>query len=290
MSEPPDPHDARTPAEFAAALRQLRKWADRGRRSLARRTIPDRLPPGTRALPPEESLIDFVRACGADPATTEAWRTVRERLARTAYPDQDEGQDADQDQDRDDRDRFRYAPMATTSALAAAGVLALALWPGTPLSATTPPAPKPSPPRTVVVGIHPADAPDRCLTAGQELGTAREVAVQRSCASAPLPEVRLEPDGAADVYRIEWHGPDDGPRCLGVDRSRTGPGALLSPGDCTGADSGLFQLEPSGGGHRLRPLHSGLCVGFLPPYDEGAEAVQTSCTGGSDQVFHVSPR
>ncbi|MER6999820.1 XRE family transcriptional regulator [Streptomyces sp. NPDC000410] len=166
--------------------------------------------------------------------------------------------------------------------------------PGDGPTRTTPPeAPGPGPgpglPEPGPVKIHPADASGRCLTEGRERNgrTNREIAVQRSCASAPLPRVSLESAGTG-IYRITWYHPQNGTGCLGVDDGLTGSGALLSPGDCTGADSQLFRLEPSGGGHRMRPVHSGLCVGFLRPVADGAEAVQASCTGGSDQAFHFS--
>ncbi len=139
--------------------------------------------------------------------------------------------------------------------------------------------------------IHPASAPSRCLTEGRERNgrTNREIAVQHSCADSPLPRVELEKleDG---IYSIRWYDPDPGKGlgCLSVDDSLTMPGALLAPRECTDSDSQKFRLEASGGGFRLRPLHSGLCIGFLPPATDGAEAVQSACTGASDQVFTIT--
>ncbi|MFJ9590594.1 RICIN domain-containing protein [Streptomyces acidicola] len=84
--------------------------------------------------------------------------------------------------------------------------------------------------------------------------------------------------------RLRAHGePDTG--CLAVDDASTSSGALLAPRDCADSNSQKFRLEASGGGFRLRPLHSGLCIGFLHPVEDGAEPVQTACTGTSDQVF-----
>lgn len=116
--------------------------------------------------------------------------------------------------------------------------------------------------------------------------TDREVAVQHSCADSPLPRVTLE-KLSGQTYRIQWYHPaaGKGTECLAVDDASTSSGALLAPRDCADSNSQKFRLEASGGGFRLRPLHSGLCIGFLPPVEDGAEAVQTACTGTSDQVF-----
>ncbi|MFG2291013.1 hypothetical protein ACGFOU_33685 [Streptomyces sp. NPDC048595] len=136
--------------------------------------------------------------------------------------------------------------------------------------------------------IHPASSPSLCLTEGRERNgrTDREIAVQHSCADAPLPRVYLE-KLSGQTYRIQWHNPDPskGIGCLTVDGASTTPGALLAPRDCEGSNSQKFRLEASGSGIRLRPLHSDLCVGFLPPATDGAEAVQANCTGAASQAF-----
>ncbi|CAL9285909.1 RICIN domain-containing protein [Streptomyces sp. SudanB182_2057] len=143
-------------------------------------------------------------------------------------------------------------------------------------------------PATGWTSIHPASSASLCLTEGRERNgrTDREIAVQHPCADAPLPRVYLQKLGR-HTYRIQWHHPDadKGIGCLTVDDGSTSPGTLLSPAPCADSDSQTFRLEASGGGFRLRPLHSGLCVGFLPPATDGAEAVQTACTGGSAQAF-----
>ncbi|NYV73498.1 XRE family transcriptional regulator [Streptomyces sp. UH6] len=151
--------------------------------------------------------------------------------------------------------------------------------------------PTPAPARMPAAGaarMHPASAPSRCLTEGRERNgrTDREIAVQHPCADSPLPRVELE-KLSGDVYRIQWYNPDPGKGlgCLAVDDASTSPGALLAPRECADSASQKFRLEASGNGFRLRPLHSGLCIGFLPPATDGAEAVQTACTGTSAQVF-----
>ncbi|MEU2115877.1 helix-turn-helix transcriptional regulator [Streptomyces sp. NPDC016459] len=87
----PDARGARTPAEFLARLQALKDWSGLTYRELTARAEAhgDVLPRSTVAnmlsrptLPREELLLSFVRACGVDPAATEAWRTVRGELAR----------------------------------------------------------------------------------------------------------------------------------------------------------------------------------------------------------------
>ncbi|MGW7363315.1 hypothetical protein ACWGI8_07785 [Streptomyces sp. NPDC054841] len=91
----PDPKTARTPAEFVATMRQLRNWADLSYRQLERKAddAGDALPRATisgalarQDLPREELLIAFVRACGGDAATIDAWVQARRRLAMSEEP------------------------------------------------------------------------------------------------------------------------------------------------------------------------------------------------------------
>ncbi|MFD5111887.1 MULTISPECIES: RICIN domain-containing protein [unclassified Streptomyces] len=147
-------------------------------------------------------------------------------------------------------------------------------------------------PRTPAAGwtrIHPATDPALCLTEGRERNgrTDRPIAVQHACADAAVPRVYLEALGE-DIYRIQWHHPEYDRGCLDVDEALTGPGALVSPRDCADADNQKFRLQPSHGGFRLRPVHSGLCIGFLSPATDGAEAVQSACTGTAGQAFRFT--
>ncbi|MGW2109947.1 RICIN domain-containing protein [Streptomyces sp. NPDC001948] len=90
---------------------------------------------------------------------------------------------------------------------------------------------------------------------------------------------------SGQTYRIQWDHPSNGIGCLAVDDASTSPGALLAPRDRAESDSQKFRLEASSGGFLLRPLYSGLCIGFLPPVEDGAEAMQVACTGTPDQAF-----
>ncbi|MGW3566272.1 hypothetical protein ACWDSL_20755 [Streptomyces sp. NPDC000941] len=149
---------------------------------------------------------------------------------------------------------------------------------------------KPRLPAAGPTRIHPLSAPGLCLTEGRERKTGRkEIAAQMPCADVPLPRVSLDAVGDG-VYRIQWYHPGEGKGlgCLAVDNNAMGSGALLAPRDCTNADNMKFRLEPSHGGFRLRPVHSGLCIGILPPRTEGAEAIQNTCTGEANQAFRFT--
>lgn len=149
---------------------------------------------------------------------------------------------------------------------------------------------KPRLPAAGPTRIHPVSAPGLCLTEGRERKTGRaEIAAQMPCADVPLPRVSLDAVGNG-VYHIQWDHPGEGKGlgCLAVDNNAMESGALLAPRDCTNADSMKFRLEPSHGGFRLRPVHSGLCIGILPPRTEGAEAIQNTCTGEANQAFRFT--
>lgn len=86
----PQPQDVTDPAQFVAAMRQLRLWADLSYRQLERRAnaAGDVLPRTTLAgvlnrpeLPREELLASYVRACGGDEDMVGAWVKARRRLA-----------------------------------------------------------------------------------------------------------------------------------------------------------------------------------------------------------------
>ncbi|MEK9524550.1 helix-turn-helix transcriptional regulator [Streptomyces venezuelae] len=86
----PDPREARTPAEFLAALQALKERSGLTYRELSSRAEArgDVLPRSTVAnmltratLPREELLAAFVRACGATPDELTEWRRARTELA-----------------------------------------------------------------------------------------------------------------------------------------------------------------------------------------------------------------
>ncbi|MFC8295307.1 helix-turn-helix domain-containing protein [Streptomyces sp. NPDC057242] len=101
----PDPRGARSPAEFLARLRALKDWSGLtyGELSARAEARGDVLPRSTvanmlsrAALPREDLLTAFVRACGAGPAAPDRWRTARRELAeRRGYGAADAEPEAD---------------------------------------------------------------------------------------------------------------------------------------------------------------------------------------------------
>ncbi|MFG1840923.1 helix-turn-helix domain-containing protein [Micromonospora sp. NPDC049175] len=90
---PPDPQAAGSAAEFVAQMRALRQWSGLTIRQVTRKAqeAGDVLPHSTlntalgrATLPREELVAAFVRACGGDQDTVDAWITVRKGLAAAA--------------------------------------------------------------------------------------------------------------------------------------------------------------------------------------------------------------
>ncbi|CAM3423452.1 BTAD domain-containing putative transcriptional regulator [Kibdelosporangium persicum] len=137
---------------------------------------------------------------------------------------------------------------------------------------------------------------DICVTDGRERDErhSRPIAALKPCATATPPRTSLEPLGDGR-FRIWWNHPEHGIGCLTVIDAAKGPGYRLEPwDDCPDfREFQKFVFEPVDtpvfGGYRIRPLHSGLCVGVAEPVEHNAEVVQEECTGGADQEFLVDP-
>ncbi|WP_432970425.1 helix-turn-helix domain-containing protein [Dactylosporangium sp. CA-233914] len=319
LSDPPRPEGLTTPAEFVAALAALRGWSGLTYRQLTAkaRASGDVLPSSTiagalsrRSLPRAELVAAFVRACGLDDNTTQGWLAVRQRLAAaTAAPGPATGAAIGSDIGSDTPVPGAESTMATTAdeapgpvrpghrrgstiaatlLLVALVIIALVLADGR----------RPGELADGWYRIKPAHIEDHglCLGEGRERNrrTDRPLVVQRPCAGA-VPETYLRRVGEG-VYEIQWHDPVSGTGCLTVDEALVGDGALVAPADCVGAAHQQFLLEtvdtPVHGAFRLRPVHSGLCIGILggpADIDAGAEAVQTHCTAAADQQFLIQP-
>jgi hypothetical protein len=302
--DPPDGAGAETPAEFVAALQQLRLWSGLSYRQLAAKATAsgDVLPPSTIAdalnrdtLPREEMVAAFVRACGLDHAAVTGWVAARRRLAvESVTPPAEDNQPVPEPEPQPPAPRrswVRLAIIAAVSAvLAALGTFMLFRDDAQPQADSRD---RPAP-ADGWYRIRPAHIPGRdlCFGEGRERNrrTVRDLMVQRPCADV-VPDTYLERVGVG-VYHIQWHHPQNGVGCLTVDDALPGPGALVKPADCTGAPHQRYLLEPVdtpvAGGFRMRPVHSGLCLGVLGGVEDvepGAEAVQTSCSGQADQEF-----
>ncbi|WP_127506483.1 RICIN domain-containing protein [Actinoplanes solisilvae] len=298
---PPDPDETTTPAEYVGALRSLREWSGLTYRQLAAKaaTSGDVLPSSTVAsalsrntLPRQQVVMAFVRACGLDGAAAARWVAARDRLA--AGPVVSPGDDEEFDPKTKPAVARTRRSVTAAVAVVLAGVAAVVVW-SSSKGGDDPPA-GPAAPEPLPDGwylIRPAHVADHglCLGEGRERNgrTDRPLAVQRPC-GAVSPDTYLKSAGP-QIVEIQWHHPTHGAGCLTVDDAHTGPGALLAPEDCTGAAHQRYLLDASAPGrYRLRPVHSGLCVGILGGRAEvnvGAEAMQAGCTGDGDQEFLI---
>ncbi|WP_345514585.1 RICIN domain-containing protein, partial [Phytohabitans houttuyneae] len=158
--------------------------------------------------------------------------------------------------------------------------------------------PAPSPPAAALaagpVRIHPARAPELCLTEGVDRSGryGSPVAAQRPCAEAEPPVTRVEPvrDG---LYFITWAHPQLGVGCLTVLLSGPGRGLLEPWDDCQPSRPiQLFHIEPSAPDrYRIRSAQGDLCLGIREgARDPGAEVVHAACTGAADQEYLIEPR
>ncbi|MDL4772987.1 RICIN domain-containing protein [Actinomadura xylanilytica] len=100
------------------------------------------------------------------------------------------------------------------------------------------------------------------------------------------------------TYRITTDHPTFGPGCMGVLEARTAPGAFVFDDHCgdQGANAGgedyrLERVSAPARGFRLRPVHSGLCLGIPDAStDEGTAVHQLPCApAGGGQVFQFDP-
>ncbi|GAA0739699.1 XRE family transcriptional regulator [Dactylosporangium roseum] len=305
-TSPPSPDGLTTSAEFVAALASLRRWSGLTYRQLAAKAEASGtvLPSSTiasalsRATLPKAQVVEaFVRACGLDDEAAARWSAVRQALAVTTAPDAPTPQPVE-------HPRTSSTPTEASRGrgpwvIAAAGGLLIAIILGTLLitDRDSDNAGSDTPVRAdgwyVMKPVHITDQ-DLCLGEGRERNghTDRPIVVQRPC-DAVSPDTYLKAVGSG-VYEIQWHNPVQGTACLTVDDAIISGGALLAPADCAGAAHQRFLLEamsaPAHGGFRLRPVHSGLCIGILggpAEMNSGAEAVQMPCTGAADQEFLI---
>lgn len=301
--------------------RELEERAARNGDVLARSTLADIL--RRASLPRPEVLAAFVRACGDGPRV-DAWLDARNRLAEdaataavpSAVPGPGSGShseaDAGTETEAEPETEAEAPPPADRSpgarphrakarrGVLAAGLLvpllALAAWAMFPDDSDDHGAPSGSAtasraPVDGWVTVRPLRTPDLCLTDGRDRAGAypNAVAVQLPCARATVPRTYLEPAGEG-FYRIQWHHPQEGKGCLTVMSSGPVKGMLEPRNDC--AQATLFHVEPASAdaadGFRLRPAHSGRCVGMAGDVGaEGAEAVEERCTGAADQRFLI---
>ncbi|MGW6739147.1 helix-turn-helix domain-containing protein [Streptomyces sp. NPDC055025] len=324
----PDPRSARTETEFVDALRALKDRSRLTYRMLAERAEArgDVLPRSTLAnaltrdaVPREDVVAALVRACGCEEDVVGEWLEARRRVVSAAAERDSEAAEAPavgtpatetpagssrSARTRSGGFRARAGRMRGVRWAAAALVLVLGvLVAGVVLSALVQGGGEESrsadrrPPegRVTVRAAHSG----LCLTEGRERNkrSDRPLAVQNDCeraaASPPVTLLERVDDG---IYRLKWSHPEHGTGCLAVDEGGTHDGYLIAPQSCTeDQPAQRFLVEPvdspAEDGFRLRPLHSGKCVGFVDPAKApGAELVQSSCTDSAEQEFFITAR
>ncbi|MEV4847823.1 XRE family transcriptional regulator [Micromonospora matsumotoense] len=311
------------------SYRELAAKAQASGGSLPPSTITSML--GRNTLPRAPLITTFVLACGLDQDTADRWTAVRNSIAMgpghlsptspeppggsvpQGSPEPVAGGNAAQEpagpvaggnaaQEPADpqpkRRRFRLMVIGLAAAALVISVAALLL-PDRLGSPQEPAVTEPPLPSQGWFLIQPAHVSDHrfCVGEGRERNhrTDRPLAVQRPCA-AIVPDTYLAATGIGGVYEIQWHHPKEGVGCLTVDEALTADETLVAPDKCTGAPHQRYQLEPArtptAQGYRIRPTHSGLCLGVLggpADVDNGAEIAQSACTGAADQVFLLQP-
>ncbi|MFE9609655.1 helix-turn-helix domain-containing protein [Streptomyces sp. NPDC006012] len=303
------------------SLRELEERARARGGFLARSTVSDMLRGKHRPSP--ETLVAFVRACGAPETDVHSWLAAARRAeegtgarpsgpAPVPYPSDTAGA----------RRPTRLPVPALTAlrlgglcrpprlwVLAAAvttGLVAVVVWTN---SAAVPPSSSPDAPPGVkavaedsprgYVEIRPARTPQLCLSEGRDSQGeyVHAVAAQLPCAEARPPHTYLRPVGTAasrTPYFIEWQHPVNGPGCLTP--RRAGPGKdLLEPWPARSCDATRsyqhFRIErvgPADARYRLRQEGTGRCVGLRDDSTEtGADFTMEPCSGATDQEFLI---
>jgi Ricin-type beta-trefoil lectin domain-like len=155
-----------------------------------------------------------------------------------------------------------------------------------------------SPPQAAVIPDPPAGGnyrirathSNRCLSE-RPYPTDDDHIYQTSC-DRVVPAMSL--DRVGGNYLIRTLHPEFGAGCMGVENADRQIGAVVADDYCAGADAVEFRLEPVGGpvpGFRLRPVHSGLCVGVVAGSTaDWAPVRQLACDpAGKGQIFQLDP-
>ncbi|MEU9284363.1 XRE family transcriptional regulator [Streptomyces sp. NPDC048275] len=321
----PKPDQARTPADFIAALRKLRTWSELTYRQLEQKaaaqgdtlhasTIATAL--GRSTLPREPLVAAFTRACGLDEDHVRSWLDARRRLSVADQPSgtplsdpasgtaRNESPDASESRSETPAGRRRrQLGLVTAVAVGAGAVLGIQAVLSTMFASERRPS-STDPVQGLAIldvgswaQIHPARTPKLCLTEGRDRtrSYSTAIAAQFPCTKAVQPRTYVEPIGENTV-QIQWHHPKYGIGCLTV--LIDGPGRdLVEPRDDCAEENPAqrFRLEPIGppnASHfRIRPAATEQCLALRDQdMSEGTEIVQGRCSGARDQEFLIELR
>jgi hypothetical protein len=306
-ADPPQPAKATTPAEFTAALRALRTWSGLTYRQLEGKaaTYRDALPASTiattlgRATLPRERFVDaFTRACGLGEDDVRVWLDTRKRIAMNETPEEEPAPEPVPEQSR--RRQVAWVAIAAVVGLliGATATIGSGGLSGSRTEASTlappPLADKPIAGLDITavgrwVRIHPAGNATLCVSHGLDRTRRYEdpVAASMPCETVVLPHVYFEPVGE-NVVEIQWHNPEFGIGCLTL--LTDGPARdMLEPWDDCDEENPAqrFRLERVGAFFRIRVDGTGQCLGQRSPHTEGAEIIQSQCSGKVDQNFTI---
>lgn len=301
-----------------AALRALRTWSGLTYRQVQGKAaaLGDVLPASTLAtalaratLPRAEFVAALARACGLGDDEVRQWVKVRNEVALGAVttapgtgapqpmrPSPEPGEATTEAGVAQPRRRALVTALVALCLAAALTGVYLVTGSAPPESdAGTAFVPIPGLPLTAVGSwglLHPAAAPDRCVTEGRDrTGAYGEAVAALGACTQVLPRTYLRP-ARRDLIHIEWHHPEHGIGCLTVLEHGEARDLLEPWGNCEAGDQQLFRLDPvDGGRYRLRPVHSDQCVGLRGErIEDGAELRHGPCTGRADQEFVVELR
>lgn len=306
-ADPPQPAKATTPAEFTAALRALRTWSGLTYRQLEGKaaTHRDALPASTiattlgRATLPRERFVDaFTRACGLGDDEVRQWLDTRRRIAMNETSDEEPAPEPVPAAPR----WHRVAWVAIATVIGVFIGFAAAFGTGelsSPVRSEMPVIVESLPHKPIAgldmravgsfVRVHPADDPELCVSEGVDRTRRYEsaVAAQVPCEAAVLPRVYFEPV-SQDVVSIQWQHPEHGVGCLTLMTDGPARGMLEPRDNCDEGDPvQRFRLERDGELFRIRVDATGQCLGLRTPHTDGAEIVQSRCSGARDQYFTI---
>lgn len=115
---------------------------------------------------------------------------------------------------------------------------------------------------------------------------------QTDCAAA-MPAMTLTDEGDR-IFRIRTDHPRFGPGCMGVDHGNKDDNGMVADSFCDTGGGQEFRLEPvivPALGYRIRPVHSGMCLGVVNgATGDWAPVRQLACDANAvGQVFLLDP-
>lgn len=299
-------------AEYVAALHSLRVWSGFSYRQLERqaRERGEVLPHSTIAaalarttLPRADVVASFVRACGAEEDTVASWLSVRQQVATGQFREDslatlDSGVRADErgapvpPARSIQRGRLLAAVGGTVTvvvlvALAAEGLFDVRQ---TPTTTHTSPANPSSAQALVPSGPYRLQMARSGLCLSEQRGSGSGHLYETPC-EEQFPSMALR-HVVDDIYRVAIDHPQFGPGCMGIPFGSMDTGIEVEDGACGNGAVEEYRWEPvtsPATGYRIRPKHSGMCLGYPADSVIGQDTLrQLPCDSSAlGQVFQL---